>query len=236
LICAFFDIDGTLLDGFMIQSFPRFLADNGVIDSENPDKIDDVVSAYISGEKTYREAAEAVPAYYAKALKKMKYSEVKNQSRHFINEYLPNHVFPYSKQLVYEVSKLVDVTIALSGSPLEVVEELNEFAFDKFYGSIFEVEDGCFTGNVKANLILGEVKAQFAKQISEDLQVKLEESVAFADTDQDELLLDMVGLSFALNPNEKLKKICISKNWLYFNRSLIDIDKITNIIRSEKIT
>ena len=31
--CAFFDVDGTLLEGFMIQSPLRFLADKGIVGS-----------------------------------------------------------------------------------------------------------------------------------------------------------------------------------------------------------
>jgi phosphoserine phosphatase len=57
--CAFFDVDGTLLEGFMIQSFPRFLADKGIVDSKYPNKIDEVALAYVSGRSSYRQAAEA---------------------------------------------------------------------------------------------------------------------------------------------------------------------------------
>ena len=41
--CAFFDLDGTMIEGFMIQSFPRFLADKGIVDSDYPDRIDEII-------------------------------------------------------------------------------------------------------------------------------------------------------------------------------------------------
>lgn len=34
--CAFFDIDGTLIEGFIIQIFPRYLADVGFIKAAYP--------------------------------------------------------------------------------------------------------------------------------------------------------------------------------------------------------
>lgn len=65
---AFFDVDGTLVEGFIIQSFPRYLADESFIESTYPDKIDRIISDYDSGKVTYREAAETIPSLYALAL------------------------------------------------------------------------------------------------------------------------------------------------------------------------
>ena len=67
--CAFFDIDGTLLEGFMIQSFPRYLANLALIDDTYADRIDEIISNYHYGKVAYREAAETVPHLYALALK-----------------------------------------------------------------------------------------------------------------------------------------------------------------------
>lgn len=211
--CSFFDIDGTLLKGLIIQSFPRFLADKGFIETTYPNKIDKIISDYNSRKVSYREAAEIVPSLYASALKGKRMNDVKNWARKFTKIYLPNHIFSYTKKLVHHVNNLVDATIAISGSPLEVVEELKEMGFDMTYGSLFEEKFGVYTGRVLANLILGEEKAEFARKICEELDVDLSRSVAFGNTDQDAPLLSMVGLPIAVNPNKRLQEICISKGW-----------------------
>lgn len=211
--CSFFDIDGTLLKGLIIQSFPRFLADKGFIETAYSNKIDKIISDYNSRKVSYREAAEIVPSLYASALKGKRMNDVKNWAIKFIKIYLPEHIFSYTKKLVHHVSNLVDVTIAISGSPLEVVEELKEIGFDMTYGSLFEEKFGVYTGRVLANLILGEEKAEFARKICEELDVDLSRSVAFGNTDQDAPLLSMVGLPIAVNPNKRLQEICISKGW-----------------------
>ena len=211
--CAFFDIDGTLLEGFMIQSFPRYLANLALIDDTYADRIDDIISNYHHGKVAYREAAETVPHLYALALKGKSVNSVRNWAKEFVRGYLPRHLFSYSLELVRNVGDLVDMTIALSGSPLEVVEELEELGFDRIFGSLFELKEGVYSGRVSANLILGEEKAEFARHISKELDIDLKRSIAFGDTDQDEPLLGTVGLPIGMNPNQRLREICESRGW-----------------------
>lgn len=232
LSCAFFDIDGTLVRGFMIQSFPHYLADNGVIESKYPDKIDEIISLYSQGKASYRYAAETVPLYYVAALKDRKLRKIKGWAEKFIKSYLPTNIFEYSSRLVHSVSQLVDITIALSGSPHEVVQEIKELNFDKIYGSVFEANNGVYSGKVVSNLILGEQKAECARKLTEDIGIDLGKSVAFGDTDQDTPLLSMVNLPVAINPNRELKKICISGKWLWFSRENVDLSKILEAMRA----
>jgi len=232
--CAFFDVDGTLLRGFIIQSFPRFLADEGIIEAAYPDKIDAMIADYGSGKISYREAAETVPSLYALALKGRRTSDVKTWARRFIDVYLPEHIYSYSKQLVRYVSNLVDVTVAISGSPLVVVAELEGLGFNRVYGSLFEEKDGVYTGKVILNLILGEKKAAFARKICEEMDVEPSRSVAFGDTDQDEPLLSMVGLPVAVNPNRKLREICIQKGGRCLDgEDLKDLEKVIEWLKHE---
>ncbi|MDH5687332.1 MAG: HAD-IB family hydrolase [Candidatus Bathyarchaeota archaeon] len=226
--CAFFDIDGTLVKGFMIQSFPRYLADAGFVNAAHPDQIDEIILNYHSGRTTYREAAETVPYLYAFALKAKDEDSVKSWAGKFMQSYLAEHLFSYSEKLVRSVRGLVDVTIALSGSPHEVVQEIRVLGFDRVYGSRFEVTSGVYTGRVLTNLILGEEKAKLARKLSEELSIDLERSIAFGDTDQDESLLDIVGLPVGLNPTNRLKMICESRGWEWLAKT--DLDDIDNVI------
>jgi len=230
--CAFFDIDGTLLKGFIIQSFPRYLADSGYIEPTYPDNIDSIVVDYRSGKMSYRVAAEEVPNLYANALKGLKLSTVKTWAEKFMASYLPTHIFPYTKSLVKYVASLVDMTVAVSGSPREVVDELQEVGFDKVYGSLFKLNSGVYTGKVKANLILGEVKGAIIHNIVKEYNIDLEKSIAFGDTDQDEPMLEMVRIPIALQPNSALKEICRVRGWKCFEtKDLYDINQCINWIK-----
>jgi len=166
-------------------------------------------------------------------LKGKRIVDVADYAKKFIETYLPEHIFSYSQPLIDTVSKLVDVTVGISGSPFEVVKELKIMGFDKIVGSYFEKKSGIYTGTIIANLILGEVKAFSAKIIAEELDIDLLKSIAFGDTDQDEPLLRLVGLPIAITPTRKLRKICISRSWKWFDEEdLHDLNAIIKWIKS----
>lgn len=146
--------------------------------------------------------------------------------------YLPRHLFAYSKPLVHNISSLVDITIAVSGSPIETVTELSSMGFNRIYGSLFEERSGFYTSRVTENLILGEEKAKCAERIAKEQNIDLSKSLAFGDTDQDELLLSMVGLPFAIQPNNKLRDISTARGWSLLEKS--DLNNLNQIIEEIK--
>lgn len=231
--CAFFDIDGTLLEGFITQTFPRYLADNGYIGSTYPDKIDQIVTGYRSGTILYRIVAEQALSLYAQALKGNTLETVQQWAHTYMTAYLPTHILPYTNQLLNQVAPLVDTTIAVSGSHQEVVNELQDLGFDQVYGSVFQVELGRYSGKVEANLILGEVKALRIRQIIEEHNIDLAKSIAFGDTDQDAPMLSMVKIPIALRPNAILKEICQARSWKWFNdEALFDVNNCIDWIKN----
>jgi HAD superfamily hydrolase (TIGR01490 family) len=229
--CAFFDIDGTLLEGYIIQSFPRYLAKKDFIEPLYPNKIDEIILEYKQGRIDYRKAAETIPRLYALAIKGKHESDVKFWARDFMKTYVSEHIFAYSKQLVSHVRNFVDIAIAVSGSPSEAVEEIQLLGFDYVFGSIFEVEDNVYSGKIVANLILGEEKAMTVMNFSKELNINLSRSIAFGDTDQDAPLLSIVDFPVAVNPNKKLRQICETRKWLILEKEeLEDLTVITKLL------
>jgi len=109
-----------------------------------------------------------------------------------------------------------------------LVADLLPLGFDRTYGSVFEIVDGVYTGEVVANLILGEEKARFAQGIARDLGIDLSCSLAFGDTDQDVSMLSLVGIPVAVNPNTSLREICETKGWeLFTTKDLEDLSMLT---------
>jgi len=229
--CAFFDIDGTLLNGFIIQSFPRYLADNGIIESRYSDKIDKIVGRYDANLISYREAALTIPQLVAISIRGRGEKEIRQQAKEFMKEYVPHTILGFAEDLINEVKGRVDLNIALSGSPIEAVKELHGLGFDFEYGTLFEVENSMYTGKIEANLILGEVKAEHVMKIVESHDVDLERTVAFGDSDQDVRTLELVGLPIALNPSEAMKEICMMRGWRLYNKETMDVEEIIDLIK-----
>jgi len=211
---AFFDLDGTLLRGLMIQAFPRYLADRHKISETFPAKIDAVVASYGKGTMAYRGVAIMVPKLYAAGIKGLRIDAVEVMAEEFMDSYFPTKVFHYSRRLVRDARKLVDLTIAISGSPQEAVSEIVEYLpFDEVYGSLFTTRAGVYTGTVKRNLILGKTKGDLIDELTRRLSIDLSKSLAFGDTEQDGAVLRRVGHPIAMNPNPPLLRLCIRNHW-----------------------
>lgn len=229
LSCALFDIDGTLLRGFIIRSFHEYLAQHRVVDGKYTGEITDISDRNVRGELSYRETAERVPALFAESLRGVEVELVESHAEVFIRSHVPKTLLWYSRALVAAMRATVDMVIALSGSPIEPIRRLHGLGFHSEYGTVFEKEEGIYTGRVESNLILGEVKAEAARRIAVEHGVDLSRSVAFGDSDQDAATLRLVGLPIALNPGPRMKSICGERGWLWYTEESINIRRIVEL-------
>ncbi|MCW4049719.1 MAG: HAD-IB family hydrolase [Candidatus Bathyarchaeota archaeon] len=232
LSCALFDVDGTLLTGFIIQTFPRYLAEHGLIESSFAVEIDDVTRRYRMGQVDYRYAAENVPRFYAEAVKGLHETQVQQMAEEYMKDYLPDTILPYTRALIKEAKKHVDLVIALSGSPREPINTLKALGFDHVYGSVFETINSTYTGKITWNLILGEKKAEYAQHIAETHGIDLKRTAAFGDSDQDAQTLELAKLPISLNPNRKMREICEERGWRWYTVDTINVHEISELLES----
>jgi putative phosphoserine phosphatase/1-acylglycerol-3-phosphate O-acyltransferase len=226
---AIFDVDGTLLRGFIVQSFPRYLADHGVIDKRLSDRIDEVFRSYDTGAADYRYAAETVPAIYAEAIEGVEESTVKRHACDYMRAHVPSSILPYTAELIERIREKVDLIIALSGSPAEPIQCMAALGFHHAYGSVFEVKNGVYTGEITWNLIMGERKAQYAREVAEAHGVDLSRTVSFGDSDQDAQTMSLTGLPIALNPSGAMRELCEARGWRAYTSETIDIPEIVGL-------
>lgn len=228
--CALFDVDGTLLRGFIIQSFPRYLADQGVISKGFSDRIDEVVRNYSRGASDYRHAAETVPAIYAEAIRGVEEAAVRRHAEDYMRGHVPASTHPYARELVRAVRGKVDLVIALSGSPTEPIQCVKALGFHHAYGSVFEARDGVYTGKINWNLILGERKAEYAGIIAERHGFSLRRTAGFGDSDQDAQTLQATGLPIALNPSDAMREICVARGWRMYTSEAVNVPEIVELV------
>ncbi|MFH0849386.1 MAG: haloacid dehalogenase-like hydrolase [Candidatus Bathyarchaeota archaeon] len=228
--CALFDVDGTLLRGFIVQSFPRYLADQEVISKGFSDRIDEVVRNNSRGAADYRHAAETVPAIYAEAIRGVEEASVRRHAEDYMRGHVPASIHPYARQLVRAVRGKVDLVIALSGSPTEPIQCVKALGFHHAYGSVFEARDGVYTGKIDWNLILGERKAEYAGIIAEKHGFSLRRTAGFGDSDQDAQTLQATGLPIALNPSDAMREICRARGWRMYTTETINVPEIVGLV------
>ena len=234
LSCALFDIDGTLLRGFIIRSFHEYLAEHWVVDGRYSGEITGISDRNIRGELSYRETAERIPALFAESLRGVEVDLVESHAEAFMMNHVPKALLWYSRALVDAMRVTVDRVIALSGSPIEPIRRLHGLGFHSEYGTVFEKEKGVYTGRVESNLILGEVKAEAARRIAMKHDMNLGRSVAFGDYEQDAETLGLVGLPIALNPSSRMRSICEEKGWLWYTEETINVQRTVELTRQLK--
>lgn len=209
---AFFDIDGTLIKGLIICSFPDYLAEKGVFDRNTNEGIQELTRLYSEGKRSYRYISVRIPTLYAIGIKGRRQLEIMKLAPFFMMEYDKN-VFSYSQGLISLMNRNDFFTIAVSGSPIEAVSVLKNMGFGKIYGTEMTVREGIYTGKVKRNLIIAEEKRKLVTSIIKKYGIDMKESFAFGDTEQDLPMLRRVGNPVPLNPSPLLREYALKEGW-----------------------
>jgi HAD superfamily hydrolase (TIGR01490 family) len=211
LKAAFFDVDGTLVKGYMILAFPDFLTKKGFFDRKANDRIQSLRRLYSSGKIRYRVLSVKIPGLFAAGIEGQTQSEIEDLATEFTETYSKN-IFPYSRKLVSLMNSHGFFTVAVSGSPIEVLKTL-EMGFRETQGTEMEVVNGIYTGRVMRNLIISEGKKRVIASIIDRHAFDLRHSFAFGDTEQDLVMLRLVGNPVTLNPNPLLREEALEKGW-----------------------
>lgn len=222
---AFFDIDGTLVRGLLIVDFPRYLSREQLFDRTLQGKICELARLYQRGKVSYRYISTRIPRLYAAGIRGLTRSEVLREAKAFMHE-SRSRILPYSERLVSLMAKRGFFTVAVSGSPIEVLVPLRKLGFRKIFGTETETQDGRYTGKVQRNLILAEEKKKLVDTLVREQGVDTEGSYAFGDTDQDVPLLHAVGNPVVLNPNPVLRRYAARKGWLVPRHVVEDVEAL----------
>lgn len=213
---ALFDIDKTLVDGFIIFPFVDMLIDQGVLNKDVSAAIKADFRAHKNKKVSYQEFADNVVAHYCQGLEGKSQREVETVGRQFLAFVRPVMLCDFSQELVNEMNRHAK-TIAISGAPVEVLRPLTEYLnIAETYGLEAEVSNGTYTGRVKTNMA---VRTEKERQVSSLINsgCLVETSFAFGDSDSDVPILQAVGNPFAVNPNQALEKIATANGWEIVN-------------------
>ncbi len=103
-------------------------------------------------------------------------------------------------------------TVLITGALDFVVEPFRPL-FDEIVCAELGVEDGTFTGRLETLPPIGEARALVLADYAEAEGLRLEESMAYADSASDLPMLEAVGFPVAVNPEAKLAAIARRRGW-----------------------
>jgi HAD superfamily hydrolase (TIGR01490 family) len=121
--------------------------------------------------------------------------------------------FPAGLRRVREHRALGHRTVLITGALDFVVEPLRPLFDEIVCARLGETADGRLTGELLAGPPTGEARALVLRDYAEAEGLRLEESVAYADSASDLPMLEAVGHPVAVNPEAKLAAIARKRGW-----------------------
>ena len=139
--------------------------------------------------------------------------QLRADSWELFNEQLLLRSYPEGIARVREHRRLGHRTLLITGALDVVIEPLAPLFDDVICAKLGEV-DGRFTGRMEELPPIGEARANVLEDYADAHDLKLSETVAYADSASDLALLEAVGFPVAVNPEARLASIARRRGWL----------------------
>jgi HAD superfamily hydrolase (TIGR01490 family) len=210
---AIFDIDGTIFRKNLHFELINELVWLKVFPQKVRKTLVDLYSSWLNHEGTYEEYRLALVDLYARHIAGCSPEDVRRASG-IVIPFHKRRTYIFAEQLIRNLREKNYLLVAISGSPIEIVEEYNRhyLRFDQVLGSVYEIgEDGRYTG--EAAFEPTKNKGLAARQVVSEHHLTFKDSYGIGDTESDASLLELVENPIAFNPNQNLKKIAEERGW-----------------------
>ncbi len=209
---AFFDLDRTIIGGSSVFTFGWVAYRNGMVPTAQ--LLRDAGSAVkfkMSGASD--DKTEAVKARILEAIKGVPVDAFTDLADDVIPKLLDD--------VRREARGLIDLhadagrdTYIVSASPVEIVGKFAEaMEMTGGIGTVSEIVDGVYTGELAAPFCYGEGKAEAIVAVADTEGYDLSRSYAYTDSAGDMPMLEVVGHPVAVNPDRALEAIAYHRGW-----------------------
>ncbi len=210
---AVFDIDGTIFRKNLHFELINELAWLGAFPSDVRKRLTQVYTDWLEHEGTYETYRRSLVDLYAEHIRGVSEEKVREAS-HIVVPFHMKRTYIFTEGLIDRFRKEGYHIIAVSGSPIEIVEEYNEkyLGFDFVFGSVYGKDDeGRYTGDTVFEPVLS--KGEVVKTYASEHGLSLDDSYGIGDTESDADMLRIVDHPIAFNPNRNLKHIAEEEGW-----------------------
>lgn len=210
---AIFDIDGTIFRKNLHFELINELAWMKVFPVDVRNTLSKVYTSWLEHAGTYEDYRKALVALYAEHIKGCSQEDVIKASRILV-PFHARRTYIFAEKLIKKLRAEGYHLIAVSGSPIEVVEEYNReyLKFDYVFGSIYALDDEKrYTG--EAEFEPSKNKGNVVKQYMYEQKLTFEDSYGVGDTESDISFLKLVENPIAFNPNQNLKGTAEKEEW-----------------------
>jgi HAD superfamily hydrolase (TIGR01490 family) len=208
---AFFDLDGTLVDGFTAT------AHAGDRIRRRQARIGEVLGV-IEASMRYRFGRmqfERLMTRAAGYLRGESLAELDEVGERLFVERVSSRVFPYMHEVV-RAHQQRGHTVVLSSSALTIHAEpvARYLEITHVLCNHFELDDrGLLTGRIARPVIWGANKAKAVRHFCDENDVGLQRSYFYADGNEDVALMKLVGNPRPVNPRSGLAAMAVTEGW-----------------------
>src|SRR3989338_5820895 len=209
---AVFDIDGTIFRSSLLVEFNKALQRTGVISATDAMALLKPYYAWVERRGSYDDYIKKVVEVHVKAIKgKEQRYVLAAADLAFLNH--RDRVYRYTRDLI-EKLKRSHILLAISGSPIEMVEPFGKyFGFDHVWGSVFEVDRrGRYTGKALDRRSVDQ-KRELLETFIQEHGLTLTDSWGVGDTETDIGFLEIVDHHVVFNPTQRLYNIAKRRHW-----------------------
>lgn len=213
-VCAFFDVDGTILSKSSGTLYTKFLLKEGR------------VSKWEMAKSSWWLMQHRLGVLNIEKLTKKVVTRVKGDSEarmieecnRWYQEMVKPYVRPQIVELIEKHRAQGHKLALLTASTIYLAKPLGEdLGFDGYICNHLEVENGIFTGKMIEPLCYGEGKVQYAQKYAQENDISLDESYFYTDSITDMDFLLKVGNPIAVNPDPLLRREAKKRGWQIYD-------------------
>jgi HAD superfamily hydrolase (TIGR01490 family) len=207
---AFFDFDGTLIDGYSAMALMQMRWRKREMSPLEIARLLMVgVEAGLGKADFDRFMRVGVRAFRGRQV-----DDMSEMGEKLMRSVLGGAMYPEGWDLVAAHKRRGHtVVIATSALPFQVAPLARELGVDHVLCTELATRDGVLTGEVEGPILWGPGKAAAVKAYARDNNIDLERSFAYGNGSEDEQFLETVGRPNAVNPTKNLQQLADDRGW-----------------------
>jgi HAD superfamily hydrolase (TIGR01490 family) len=207
---AFFDFDGTLIDGYSAMAMMQHRARRREMSPIEMGRLLVVGLEASMGRADF----ERFMRVGVQAFRGREASDLDEMGERLMLSVLGGALYSEAWQLVDAHQRRGHtVVIATSALPFQVEPLARELGIEHVLCTRLAVEDGLLTGEVDGPILWGPGKAEAVQEFARTNRVDLERSFGYGNGDEDVDFLSVVGRPRPLNPGKELERVARERDW-----------------------
>jgi len=209
-IGAFFDFDGTLIDGY---SAAAYFADRVRSGEAGWQEIVETLGLMRKGDLSDAEFGEIIGKGIAEWAGKTE-AEMLELWQRLFKQKIASNQFPEAWHLVRAHQRMGHtVAIASSATPYQAMPLAQEWDIAHLICTQPMIRNGKLTGGIVGKPAWGEGKAAAVRKFAKQHGITLTQSYGYANGNEDIAFLKSIGKATAVNPKERLAEVATEKSW-----------------------